>query len=169
DGVREDVDGRQRRESRGRNPSGQEGEYQGRYPRPRLAKLGRKPATHLGRDHRQGEAKANGVQDDQEVTGFTGVRQMKHDAFRQMLDLLRRLSEAKIFHTLRQARDDALMIEVVVPSQRWEIEFVDYGDEVQVEIERFVSNGHIDDESALDELFAKFSDKENQVTDDASA
>jgi hypothetical protein len=90
---------------------------------------------------------------------------MKQDAFRAILELLQRLREAKIFYTLRQVRDDALMIDVSVPGQRWEIEFVDYGDEFQVEIERFVSNGHIDDESALAELFAKFSDKDEQVID----
>jgi hypothetical protein len=88
-----------------------------------------------------------------------------NDAFRSILDLLRRLDEARIAYQLRHSREDALMIEVIVPGQRWEIEFVDYGDEVQVEVERFVSNGHIDDESALDELFAKFSDKEESVND----
>jgi hypothetical protein len=81
-----------------------------------------------------------------------------NDPYRHILDLLHRLREAKLHFDLRQSRDDALMIEVKVPGQRWEIEFVDYGNEVQVEIERFVSNGHIDDESALDELFARFSD-----------
>jgi hypothetical protein len=89
---------------------------------------------------------------------------MKRDAYRDFLALLRRLEEAKIYYELHQSRDDALMIEVTVPGERWEIEFVDYGDEVQVEIERFISNGHIDDESALDELFSKFSDKEEVVT-----
>ena len=80
------------------------------------------------------------------------------DTYRQILQLLGRLRGAKIYFELRQSREDALMIEVHVPGERWEIEFVDYGDEVQVEIERFRSDGHIDDESALEELFAKFSD-----------
>ncbi len=85
---------------------------------------------------------------------------MKLDAFREMLALLDRLREAKIACGLRQSRDDALLIEVNVPGERWEIEFVDYDDEVHVEIERFRSDGRIDDETALDELFARFSDKE---------
>ncbi len=55
------------------------------------------------------------------------------------------------------------MIEACVPGQRWEIEFVDYGEEVQIEIERFVSSGNIEDEAALDDLFAKFSDSELDV------
>lgn len=94
---------------------------------------------------------------------------MKGDAFRPFLDLLRRLEEAQIHFRLRQSRDDALMIEANVPGERWEIEFVDYDDEVQIEIERFVSNGHIDDESALHELFEKFSDKKELVTTDDTA
>lgn len=89
------------------------------------------------------------------------------DTYRQLLDLMRRLQEARISYSLRQSRDDAIMIEVNVPGQRWEIEFVDYEDEVHVEVERFISNGHIDDESALDELFANFSDKEEPVADHA--
>ena len=49
------------------------------------------------------------------------------------------------------------MIEVDVPGERWEIEFVDYGDEVIVEIERFRSNGSIYDEPMLEKLFAHYS------------
>lgn len=82
---------------------------------------------------------------------------MKDDAFRKFLELLGRLHNAKIAYALRQSREDAVLVEVNIPGQRWEIEFVDYGDEVQIEIERFVSNGHIEDESALIELFARFS------------
>ncbi len=82
---------------------------------------------------------------------------MKDDTYRQILNLLKRLSEAKIAYRLGQCRDDAIMIEVDVPGERWEIEFVDYDDEVQVEIERFRSNGYIADASVLDDLFARFS------------
>jgi hypothetical protein len=94
---------------------------------------------------------------------------VKNDPYRQILDLLRRLEEARIAYSLEHSREDALMVLVDVPGQRWEIEFVDYGDEVHVEIERFVSNGHIDDESALEELFANFSDREEPVTDNATS
>ena len=93
---------------------------------------------------------------------------MSPDIFREMLALLRRLDDGKIHHTVDQVREDALMIRVAVPGQRWEIEFVDYGDQVHIEIERFVSNGRIDDEAALAELFAQFSDEE-AVTDNVSA
>lgn len=79
------------------------------------------------------------------------------NAFQRLLSLLRRLRQAKIAHTLSQVRDDALMIEAHIPGERWEIEFVDYGDEVQVEVERFRSNGRIEDESILETLFARYS------------
>ena len=76
------------------------------------------------------------------------------DSFHEVLALLRRLDEAKIAYRLNRVRDDALMVEVAVPGERWEIEFVSYGDEVRVEIERFRSNGRIEDESYLDVLFS---------------
>ncbi len=91
---------------------------------------------------------------------------MNQDTYREILALLRRLDEAKIAHRLAQYRDEAIMIEVDVPGERWEIEFVDYDDEVHVEIERFRSNGEIYDESALEELFAKYSDAEESVAED---
>jgi hypothetical protein len=83
---------------------------------------------------------------------------MSGDGYREFLDLLRRLKRAKIHYTLFQAREEALMIQVTVPGQRWEIELVDYGHRFQWEVERFVSSGRIEDEAALEELFDKFSD-----------
>ena len=74
-------------------------------------------------------------------------------AFRELLALLGRLDEARIAYDLRRSRDDALMIKVNVPGDRWEIEFVDYDDEVRIEIERFHSNGEIYDETMLSEIF----------------
>jgi hypothetical protein len=87
-------------------------------------------------------------------------------AFPQLLALLRRLGDAKIAYTLRHSRDDAIMIEVAVPGERWEIEFVDYGESVQVEVEKFASAGEIEGERALDDLFAQYSDHE-EVSHDA--
>ncbi len=83
---------------------------------------------------------------------------MNQDPYRAFLALLQRLDHAKIFYRLSHPREEAVMIEVDVPGERWEIELVDYGDEFHWEVERFRSNGVIDDESAIDELFAKFSD-----------
>jgi hypothetical protein len=82
---------------------------------------------------------------------------MNGDTYRQLLGLLKRLNEAKIAHRLEQVREEAILIAVAVPGERWEIEFVDYDNEVQVEVERFRSNGEIYDESMLEELFARYS------------
>jgi hypothetical protein len=87
---------------------------------------------------------------------------MNGDGLRMLLALLDRLKRAKIYYTLHHSRDDAIMVEVTVPGQRWEIELVDYGDEFQYEIERFASNGEIEDKTALDSLFACFSDADEQ-------
>jgi hypothetical protein len=93
---------------------------------------------------------------------------MKDDALRVLLSFLKRLDRAKIAYELARCREDAIMVKIDVPGQRWEVELVDYGDEFQWEIERFLSNGHIDDESALEELFARFSDEEPAVSHDSN-
>jgi hypothetical protein len=72
-----------------------------------------------------------------------------------VLAVLRRLDTARIRYRLEQTRDDAIAIEVVVPGERWEIEFLENG---EVEIEIFRSNGEILDAHALDDLCARFSD-----------
>lgn len=83
---------------------------------------------------------------------------MKGDHLRQLLALLKRLDEARIHYAVDRVREDAVMVRVAVPGERWEIELVDYGDTFHWEIERFVSGGDMDDESALKDLFARFSD-----------
>lgn len=47
------------------------------------------------------------------------------------------------------------MVEIAVPGQRWEVEFFSDG---TVEIEKFLSNGIIYDDTELDILFKDFSD-----------
>ena len=46
------------------------------------------------------------------------------------------------------------MVEVVVPGQRWEVEFLDDG---TVDVEKFISDKDFYDESELDALFKEFS------------
>jgi hypothetical protein len=79
---------------------------------------------------------------------------MKQDKFSQLLDFLRRLDKAKIAYDLRHSREDALMVEINVPGERWEVEFLE---DDEIEVERFRSNGHIYDESMLEKLFAEYS------------
>jgi hypothetical protein len=90
---------------------------------------------------------------------------MNANQFERLLALLERLKQAGIYHEVASYREGALSIVVRVPGQYWEIDFLDDG---TIDVERFVSNGHIDDESALDELFAKFSDEEPAASHDAT-
>jgi hypothetical protein len=72
-----------------------------------------------------------------------------------MLALLRRLEAAHIHYRLRSFRDDSLCVDVDVPGERWEIEFMEHAG---VEIERFGSSGDIADETELEVLFRDYSD-----------
>jgi hypothetical protein len=58
---------------------------------------------------------------------------------------------------LAHQRDNAIMVIVAVPGERWEVEFCEDG---SVEVERFISNGEIAGEAALSELLTKYSDHE---------
>ena len=64
------------------------------------------------------------------------------------------LRAANIAHDLAQHRDEAVMVIVSVPGERWEVEFFE---DAAVEVEVFRSDGTIRDASALAELFAKHS------------
>ncbi|MBQ7415534.1 MAG: hypothetical protein IJW14_00675 [Oscillospiraceae bacterium] len=66
-----------------------------------------------------------------------------------LLDFLQKLEDNDIYYRLNRVRD-SIMVEIAVPGRRWEVEFMRDGD---VQIEKFVSDGEILDESALEELF----------------
>lgn len=69
---------------------------------------------------------------------------------------LAELRLARIHFSLAQVRDEGIMVQVVVPGERWEIEFMDDGD---VQVERFLSKGQIEHgDGALRELLSRFSD-----------
>ena len=68
----------------------------------------------------------------------------------RLLSFLSRLEESKIAYSLNHVRDDAIMVEIAVPGQRWEVEFLADG---TVDVERFASTGSLCGEDALAELF----------------
>lgn len=72
-----------------------------------------------------------------------------------LLSFLNDLRAAKIHYRLGHARDEAILVEVAVPGERWEIEFFENGD---IEAEIFKSDGTIHDASVLNKLLAKYSD-----------
>ena len=69
-----------------------------------------------------------------------------------LLDFLSKLEEHQIYYRLNKVRD-AIMVEIAVPGQRWEVEFFRDG---EIEVEKFISNSEICDGSALDALFDAF-------------
>lgn len=91
------------------------------------------------------------LQDVPEAPFGHGVRQMTTQVqppppaaatgvFSELLALLRRLEAARIHYTLRHSRHDAVMVEVAVPGERWEIDFLEDGD---VDVEVFRSAGGV--------------------------
>lgn len=77
------------------------------------------------------------------------------DPVPDLLRFLKELDARSIAYTLACNRDEAIMVTLAVPGERWEVEFLDDG---TIEIERFRSDGTIFDERALTELFDKLSD-----------
>lgn len=74
---------------------------------------------------------------------------------KNLCDFLDRLVSAKIHHTLSAPTPRAVLVTVVVPGERWEIEFRESG---EVEVEVFVSRRGVEPASSIDELFQRFSD-----------
>src|SRR5437667_4102641 len=85
---------------------------------------------------------------------------MKDERFDKLLAFLDRLGNAKIPYRLSKHLYDAISVEAYAPGEHWEVDFFEDGD---VYVERFRSDGHIDNESMLDELLALSSDEEPVV------
>jgi len=74
---------------------------------------------------------------------------------KELISFLNKLEDKKIFYKLSKIRNESILIEVTVPGQKWEIEFMENGD---IEIEKFLSDGTIYERNELDVLFREFSD-----------
>jgi hypothetical protein len=72
-----------------------------------------------------------------------------------LLSFLARLKAAHIHYTLTDPTDGAVMVEVVVPGERWEIEFHEDG---RISVEVFVSSRGVQGSGLLEDLFRRFSD-----------
>ncbi len=73
----------------------------------------------------------------------------------KLLGFLSELDRRKIFFKLTRVRDEAIMVEIAVPGERWEVEF--FGDG-RVEVEVFESPGIVGGEEELDRLLKEFGD-----------
>ncbi len=78
--------------------------------------------------------------------------------FERFTSFLTDLEQRGISYSLAHNRDEAMMVIAAAPGERWEIEFLVDG---SVEIERFISNGEINGEDALSELFSRYSEEES--------
>lgn len=83
---------------------------------------------------------------------------MKSNIFDKLVSFLQNLEQQKIVYTLAHHRDEAIMVIVAVPGERWEIEFLSDG---SIEVEKFISNGEIAGEESLNELFVRYSEQED--------
>jgi hypothetical protein len=93
---------------------------------------------------------------------------MKANQFNKLESFLEKLDDAKIDYHILHTREEAVSVLAFAPGEYWEIDFLKDG---EVEVERFRSTGHLDDESALKELFALWSDSDNpgEVTEKENA
>jgi hypothetical protein len=73
---------------------------------------------------------------------------------KDLIGFLNELENRKIYYRLNKVRDN-IMVEIAVPGQRWEVEFFENGN---IEIEKFISDGTLFDHSELKYLFEKYSD-----------
>lgn len=73
----------------------------------------------------------------------------------KLLDFLSDLDQRRIFFRVSRARAEAIMVEVAVPGERWEVEFFPDG---HVEVEVFAGSSGIQGEEAVARLFQEFSD-----------
>ncbi len=78
----------------------------------------------------------------------------KTNPLQKLLDFLARLDDGKIHHRLSRPRVEAIMVEVAVPGERWEVEFFEDG---HVEVEIFESSGGMEGEKALRRLLENHS------------
>jgi len=72
-----------------------------------------------------------------------------------LIEFLNKLDEKKIYYRLNKIRNEGIMVEVAVPGQRWEIEFMADGN---IEIEKFIADGTMYGQGELEVLFHSFSD-----------
>jgi len=71
-------------------------------------------------------------------------------SLQKLLDFLLKLDEHSIFWTLARPRNEAIMVQISVPGEYWEVEYFADG---QIEVEVFRSSTGIEGEEALTRLF----------------
>ena len=70
--------------------------------------------------------------------------------FGELLGFINELDQRRGAYRLAVNREDAVTVEVAVPGERWEVEFLSSG---EVEVERFKSSGDITGSSDFSDLW----------------
>ena len=83
---------------------------------------------------------------------------MPDNSLSKVLDLLDRLEKNRIFYELHKYSHRMLMVSISVPGERWEVEF---GEEGEMAVERFVSVEGVGGHERLTELFTRFSEPDD--------
>ena len=78
---------------------------------------------------------------------------MNGNVFARLTAFLSDLEQREISYTLAHNRDEAIMVNVAAPGERWEVEFLEDG---SIEVERFISNGEVYSGEILGDLFARY-------------
>lgn len=77
------------------------------------------------------------------------------DRFKELVSCLEHLEDKKIVYELNKIRE-GILVEVFTENRIWEIEYVIYPEDTQIEIEIFKSDGQIFDSSEIEVLFRDF-------------
>ncbi len=83
---------------------------------------------------------------------------MNFNRFPKLKNFLTQLEKNKIHYTLTNHRDEVIMVTVVIPGQRWEIEFFENG---LVELEKFKTSNDIEEVSFLSQIFVNLLESQN--------
>ena len=75
------------------------------------------------------------------------------DYFNRLIKFLDELEQNKIYYDIKKIRD-GLLVEIVVPGERWEVEYLSNG---EIIVEKFKSDGNIFFEDELKKLIEKYS------------
>jgi hypothetical protein len=86
---------------------------------------------------------------------------MNGDAFSSLVTFLNQLEQKLISYTLVYNREEAIMVLVATPGERWEIGFLPNGG---IEVEKFISTGEIRGAESLGEFFARYEDPDATAT-----
>ena len=67
-----------------------------------------------------------------------------------LIEFLERLDRQHIHYRLEHNRPESILVDIAVPGERWEVDFLENG---EIEVERFVSDGGIRGDEQLESLF----------------